>query len=350
MKGRTAGIAAVVIGLVLIALAFLRPGYDSVVRYPGEGEETARVYDGTMNTLLNPAALQDPTQPLFFTNLPVTIDRAVKTLSTADGNALLEDTQLLKGPDQNPLLPLSTTYYEIDRNSFFTVESDDPRVKPRSCGSNGEPEGCLAVTWPLGVEKKDYTGWSDDPAIPVTVAYVGEEEHAGRNTYKFQVTVSPSQIVDADTLSNFPPALPQAAFVGLAAQLGESGALDPALIGQLVAVVPQLGDPVPLAYTYATDVTYWVDPKTGILIDIDRHDVRQVALDVPGAGITPLTPVYDLNFRTSEASIQEAADDADSYNIPLLFADTILPVAGWVVGGLLIIGGLFWSMRRRTST
>ena len=53
------------------------------------------------------------------------------------------------------------------------------------------------------------------------------------------------------------------------------------MLAQLPAMLEQVpGDTVPLEYTYGFDKTYWIDPTTGVLIDI----MDQVRL----AGVTSI--------------------------------------------------------------
>lgn len=323
-------VVAIVIGALLIVAGvvvkwFVTP---ALAKYPADNE-TVRIYNGTLD-ILNREAFETLDLPnLFYQDVDATIERRVETLDATGDEALISDSQVLTAADGAVVLT-SESYYVIDRETMEHTSGSElatPDVLPRSG---------LVVTWPLHTEQRDYAGWSDDPAIQVDVVYEGDEERAGRDTYKFSVSIPPTKIVDEQTLAEFPESVPKAVLSLAGPLLG----LTPEAQEQLNAALPALPDEVPLSYTYQTEVEYWVDPTTGILIDIQRHDIRQVALEPAPDQIVPLLPVYDLMFTTSPESVEDASDDASFYGTLLSVGETIVPIATWVLGGLLVIGGI----------
>ena len=69
-----------------------------------------------------------------------------------------------------------------------------------------------------------------------------------------------------------------------------------------------------MSYTYEFSARYWVDPDTGVLIDINKNDVRKAIVSVPGLpiAIDPVV-VYNLNYSPTEESLADAVKDAEDY-------------------------------------
>jgi len=318
MKGNAAGWSLGGLGILLIAAA-------AIIRFvvlPAQAQlpddlDSQRIYEGSV-TVLNAEALNTgDLANLFLTDVPVTIDRRVKAVEVDGSDELVEDSQLMTAPDGSPILA-AKTLYTVDRKTMESV--------PDFSGNDVPDRTGLVIGWPIGTEDRDYVGWSDDPMQTVNLAFAGEEERVGIDTYKFTASSGPQKIVDQSMLANFPPALPQALIAQLAPALG----LPAELTGQLAELLPALPDPVPLSYTYEFEAEYWVDPATGVLVDIVKHDKRDVLLesDLLPAPV-PLATVYDLNYTPTQQSIDDAKADADDYggqlslfgtNIPLLLA------------------------------
>ncbi|MGI9610318.1 MAG: porin PorA family protein, partial [Acidimicrobiia bacterium] len=201
----------------------------------------------------------------------------------------------------------------------------------------------LVVGFPIDTEARDYTGWNGDPAQTVMLEYVGQEERQGRNTYVFTASEGPLPIVDAGTLAEFPPALPKAAVPALAPLLN----LPDEILGALDQRLPLLPEALPLNYTYEFSARYWVDPDTGVLIDVEKNDVRKAIVSVPGLPL-PIDPVvvYDLNYSATEESLADAVKDAEDYGGLLTLGRTTGPIGLWLVGLLLAGAGAFLLMRK----
>jgi hypothetical protein len=144
-------------------------------------------------------------------------------------------------------------------------------------------------------------------------------------------------------LDDLPSAVPQLALAALATNL--PGDRQAALL-QVLQVLP---DPVPLDYTYEATTTYWVEPTTGTVVDIQRQEIRNATVTGPDGSAVGQLPVYDVATQFSDASVatagREASDRRSSIN-------TVGTVAPWVLGTLgllaLLAGliGLLMSRRR----
>lgn len=335
-KTRGWGIGALVVGLVLLAggLVVLLVVFPSQAMFPDD-VDTTRTYDGELAVMLNAAALEsgDLTQ-LFVTDVPVTLSRHVQTTDVGgDNGAIVVEEATMTGPD-GPVAA-SRDVYAIDRVTMEHIAdfADNPEVIAR--------EG-LVIGWPIGTEATDYTGWNGDTLQTVAITFEGEEERAGLTTYRFHAASEPELIVDPVVLESFPAALPKPVLAQLATVLE----LPAGMAEQLGAMLEQMPDMVPLAYTYAFDKTYWIEPTSGVMVDIDVFESRAAVLPIPGADPVALTEVQQLSYVMSEASVADAVDDAEEATTMITLFGTVIPWSLIVVGGVLAIIGIWLLVRR----
>ena len=365
MKGvGLVGLLFLIVGLVAIAAAIvvkfvLLP---SQAQWP-EDVDSTRTYDGTLQVMLNPRALQDrDTDNLFVRDVPITNQRHVTTEEVKGQKAVVLEVATMIGPRGNELAR-TEKWYAIDRKTMNHLSMDavsDLDNKDKI----GQREG-LVIGFPIGTEKRAYEGWSDDYQKTVTVNYVREEKHAasGLNTYVFESQSGPQEILDPNLLANLPSALPKAMLVGLAQNMDLP--VPQEMKRPLGLVLQNLPDPVPLKYTYQYKTTYWVEPTTGVLIDYEKSEARQVALpkevlaqaaggvELPQEAQAKLTqlltalpdpislmPVFAQQYKMSDASIQDAAQDARDAKSQLDLFGTTVPLAAGIGGLVLALLGL----------
>jgi hypothetical protein len=333
--GKTKGIGWVilVLGVVFVVggLAVKFVVLPSQAKFPDDVDST-RNYEGQLGVMMNAAALETGDMAnLFLRDVPVTIARTVKTASVGgDDGAVVSDHALMSSP-AGPVAE-SLSIYAINRTTMDAIAdfSGDVRILPR--------EG-LVIGWPIGSEGRDYIGWNGDTQQATVLRYVGEEERGGLNTYKFHATEDPAVIVDPELLAQFPAAFPKDLLLSLAPLFG----LPDEMMAQLGPVLEAMPDPVPLTYTFAFDKTYWVEPNTGVLIDIDVLESRQVAIMVPGApDPILLTEVQNLTYVTTAASVQDAVNDANDGISQLNVFGVYVPAILILLGAIGIIGGIYY--------
>jgi Porin PorA len=332
------GVTALVVAFVLVAggLLIRLAIYPGQLQFPDDVDVT-RNYEGDLAVMMNPAALETgDLANLFLTDVPVTLARNVRTLEVGgDGDAIVLEAASMAGPTG----PLAATedVYAIDRKTMEAVEnfSDDDRVVSR--------QG-LVIGWPIDTEQQDYVGWNGDTLATVTLAYEGEEERGGIDTYRFTAAGEPALIVDPAMLATLPPALPKELLGQLGATLGLSDE-QAAQFGQLLEVMP---DPVPIAYTYGFDKTYWVEPTTGVLVDVDVSETRAAVIQAPDGSIVPLAAIQQLHYVNTDASVQDAVDDANGATSLMLMFGVVVPLGAIVLG--LVLGGIgIWLLRKRSD-
>jgi hypothetical protein len=327
MRARTAnvwGAALAVLGVLCLAAAAILVW----VVVPDRKElpadtDTIRQFDGTARMLLNPQALAaGDLAGALRTNVPVSAQRQVRVLATDGDMAEVSDVRSLSAGDGQPLGRTEATY-AVDRSSLQAAP-DAPAE-----WNVVDHEG-LTVTWPIGAEQRDYTGWVNETQTTTTLRYAREESKGGVQTYVYESESQAAPVKDEQVLETLPPALPKGVLTTLAGALP----MTPETRAQLAQVLPQLADQVSLGYTYQVVSTYWVEPTTGVVVDTQRQEVRSAGISLPDGTVAGSLPVYDVMTAFTQQSVQEAADDASGAKGSIdLFGRTlplILLIAGLV--------------------
>lgn len=341
----TLGLVLAVAGLVIMfAVA------PALEKLPTNTDVT-RHYQGTMPVTLNPQTFQ------FMRNLPIELTRHFAVVKTDGNTALVKETKTMTSMGRP--LELVINDYAIDRSTMLATTSYPSSW--RSAPGFFDRKG-IVLSWPIGTKKKDYTGWSDDYRSTVQLKFAGEVTHprSGRKTYLFTSVGGPAPIAKAEVQRmGLPTGLPKKQLMGLITQ----AKMDPTIVKmlpQLLAKIP--GDTVPLQYSYSYQGWYWIDPTTGILIDTKKHELRKVGLSDQVIGATPLAflpeaqkdalrvAVSDFTYTTTDASVKDAAKDAQDKGGTIRLYGTTLPLAGIIAGVvLLLVGGVLVARRPKTT-
>jgi hypothetical protein len=338
MRSKTIlGTVFTVLGVLLLAAAGVL--YWAVVPNKAQlssAHDTTRDYSGTAKVLINPSALAaGDRQRGVLTNAAVQATQAIKVLNTSGSVAQVSNTQSLTTSGQKVAATQST--YAVDRTSLEATGNhpSDWSVVPA--------QG-LTVSFPIGTKQQNYTGWVSDTHTTTQLKYVRQQGVNGINTYVFQANVPPTAIKDPQILKALPPSITG----NLLATIGSALPLPDQLKAQLGQLVTQLGtQPVPLKYTYAQTATYWVQPTTGEVVDVQQEEIRSAGLGLPG-GVSPSLPVYDVVTKGTPASVSSATSTASHDANQLSLYGTTLPLIFLIVGAvLLIIGILFLVLGRR---
>jgi uncharacterized membrane protein len=350
MSRKTLGGILVVIGLILIVagIVVMFVIVPSMKVWPDD-VDTTRTYDGSFAALLDPTTLQTNS----FDN--VNIIRHVKTEEVDGDYALVsEDLTMMAGETQ---LAHVLKYYALDRETMEAVTSGFPDEWREREGYWELREG-VVLSWPLDTGKEDYQGWSDDYGTQVPLVYQGEEEHNGINTYHYTAASEARPIHEyvINNILRLPPALPAETFMTVI----ENSALadSAALLRPIVEAYPEPA--IPLAYSYAYDADYWIEPQTGALLDTRKHEVRTVGLGEDFITSAPAlvqerlraaqVPVYDLTYAQNPDSVDDATNDAEDIISQLNLFGVYLPAIMMIAGVLIIIvGGYFFVSRAKTA-
>jgi hypothetical protein len=331
MRKRSA-VAALTIGLVLIVVSGL-------VRWVAAPRmavlpadlQTVRVYTGTAATLVNPTSLMGTTiGPGLLRDVAVTVRHSTKVVQTSGHAALVADERAVSIPGYT-VADLNYRF-GINRSSFQAAGAFPGAVAHRG----------LTINWPIGAGRHDYTGWVTDTQSSTRLRYVGEQSRGGIPTYVFRTLVAESPITDPQLLRLLPRSMSKSALMTLTPSLGLSR---DALL-KMSKVVDRLPDPVPLVYTYQLAATYWVAPASGVVVDTVQHEVRSVSF-VDGAATVPVTPVMDMTYHSSAATLAAAVNDAKDNAAAIRLVETTVPV-GLLIGGIVLaMAGLALALTKR---
>src|SRR5262245_8581673 len=283
-----------VLGWVLSALGVVFLAGAAVLYWvvvPGKAklpsdENDTRAYDGTAKVLVVPQALAAGDQArAILTNVPVKASQQVQVQSSTSDAAKVSDKRTVSTATGQTIGATSYTY-AVERKSL-EASTDHPS------DWNVVPHEGLTVSFPIGAKKQGYTGWVSDTQTTTPVTYSREEQRNGITTYVYTVDVKAAPIKSQQVLSGLPTALP----TNLLGSLATSLPIPDQLKTALAQALPKLPNPVPLAYTYASTATYWVEPTSGRVIDVQQEEIRQAGL----ANLTgvPGIPIYDVTTRTT---------------------------------------------------
>lgn len=205
---------------------------------------------------LDPATGEVPHFPVKITNITqVDADR-----STDDVVVFVTSTCVNQDVDDPPdcltdedprMISVSQSNFATDRHTAEAV--NDPRYVVTDPPVTG-----LVNKWPFNTEKKDYEIWDDLTASAVPAVYQGTSEIQGVEVYQFDATIADAPI--------------------------------------------DLGNDIDGIYNL--NESWWVDPRTGKIVDQQVHDVRTLA----DGGDTAL----DLTARYTADTVKTNVDDTKS--------------------------------------
>ena len=295
---------------------------------------TTRTYSGTAATLFNAAALTTPGAQVLLKNLPIKVGHTTKVLASKGKNALVEDAGSVSAAGST--VGGFDYRYAVNRTT----------MGPGSGYADVVKQSGVTFNWPIRTQKHDYPGWISDTQATTPLRFTGTAKRGGLSTYVFTAAYPAALVTDPATLKQLPAGLPKATLVALAGGLG----LGSSELGVLQQALPTLPDPVPFSYTYAMTATYWVQPDTGEVVDLQEREIRTLALKI-GTQLVPVTPVMDISYTSSPTQLTATAKDArhDANLVKLVYVT--LPVALGVAGAVLLILGLLGLvvLRRRNG-
>ncbi len=296
---------------------------------------TTRDFSGTANTLLNPQALESgDAGNALMANVPVTGQRTVRVLDTSGNNARVIDERTLVSGGQ-PVGSGSHTY-AVNRRSL------EPATGAPS-DWDVEPHQGLTVSFPIGAERRDYSGWVNDTQETTPIRFVREESRGGVNAFVYQSKVEPTPIRDQAVLSSLPTSLSRNTLQGIAPSLP----LSADEMGSLSQALPSLPEQVPVTYTYEGATIYWVEPTTGTVIDVARQEVRTGTIAGPGGAVLASMPVYNVDTRYTDDSVAAAGRYASDRRNALNTVGSTWPWVLGTLGTLALLAGLLGLLARR---
>lgn len=197
--------------------------------------------------------------------------------------------QYCLGEDDERTVTISADVFATDRRTAEAVENGD------YVGSEwGQKEG-LVNKWPFNAEKRDYEVWDGVLGRTVTATYEGSENIDGLTTYRYQYAID-----------------------------GEETEIAAGVDG-----------------TYSQEKVYWIDPRTGAIIDQTQDEERLTA-----DGATAL----DLQAEYTDETVQSNVDSAKDNARLLTLIGGWIPLGGGILGVLLLAAGAFLLVRGGSNT
>lgn len=191
-----------------------------------------------------------------------------------------------KDPEKR-LVSATTDVFATDRETALAIDQDQ---MDKYLPADAIPHEGLVNKWPFDSQKKDYPYWDDLLKQAVTAQYVGTESLEGLEVYVYEVKVEPTK-------------------------------------AEVVSGIQGL---------YSAEKTIKVDPITGAIVYQRNHDVRTM----PNGD-----PLIDLDVDFTDDQIKSSVDEAKDGDAQLRMIGVIVPIAGGILGVLLIAGGLFLVIR-----
>ena len=301
---RVTGLVLAVLGIVLVAAAILLPTYVSaqIVKFPLD-ESTTATLAGTGVTYFSQTKLTEKTGASVRATYTIKGDAAAGSSSTAVWN------QTASVQDVTNNLPVSTQTrrFAFDRRTAELVGC---------CGANVNGNkairqtGLAGAVFPIGTRKQAYQVFDTSLNRAVPFTYAGTASIDGIATYMFTENVAPTQVA---TITVPGP------FFGLKPK---------------TVKLPQM---------YQIHLTYWVDPRTGALLNVDEKE--KMTLRNPATGGT-VAVLFDGDLVATPDTVKAVVALDSSGRTELKLLDTIIPVAAGIAGAAALIAGIFLLVRK----
>ena len=295
---------------------------------------TLRVYTGTAAMVANPTYLTAvPMGPGILRDMPITVRHATRVLQTHGTQALVSDERAIDIPGYN--VADVTYWFDINRKTF-------ERAHYAGWREDAVPSQGVTFNWPMSSKPQDYRAWVPDTQQTVIAHYAGTVPRGGITTYKFTVNVPQARITDPQVLRILPASMTKQQLMKVTPSLE----LPMKRLLALNKLLSRLPDPVPLAYTYRSNSTFWVAPATGIVVDLRSHEVRTLNF-VDASRLVPINPVMNMTYSAPPGTLHAAVSDAKSGAHQLKLLRTTLPWSLLAVGVVLLVVGLVLAAPRK---
>lgn len=294
---------------------------------PADTDDTV-TYTGSLTTVDVAAVMRSDQNAVL--NLPITVKRTLKVLQTSGDKARVSDTATITSSKGTvpPSLARTQYFYAVDRSSLTAIPNFTDKPVTAAKG--------LVVSFPIGTEKKSYTGWVAEVGATASVKYQRQSELKGLTVYQFEGTFTHEMAAPPE---GAPSALPK----GQLAALAKALELPAAAQQQIAQALTSLPDPIPLTYGFTEGDTYSVEPDIGVIVDMTRNTRITVALE--GLPVPPV-PVLIVGIKYVPASVTAMADKAKDARSKAQLYGTWLPVGLGVVGLVCLVLAVPRARRR----
>jgi hypothetical protein len=280
---------------LLIVMAVVLPAYivGQVVKFPLSEYETATL-TGTGMSYFSATKVATVTGVDMRATYTIKGDPAAGSSSTAVWN---EFSYVYDTTNKQPV-QMMTRRFAFDRKSAELVNCCGANVNGNS---HIRQSGVVGYVFPMNTQPKTYQVFDTTLNKPVPFTYAGAATVGGIKTYKFVENVPPTKI-------GFSP---------------------------LSSTQPEY---------YQIRLTYWVDPDTGALLNVNED--QKVFLRDPATG-AQTTVLFGGDLQATPASVAQIVKlDSDGRN-KLSLLSTILPIVIGIIGAAALIAGILLARKTR---
>jgi hypothetical protein len=140
--------------------------------------------------------------------------------------------------------------------------------------------------------------------------------------------------------------LPKALPTALLGRISAAGLIPAADIAALGHAFPG-ATAIPVKYTYQAANTYWVDPNTGLVINVANNEVETGVIALPGGKLVPIFPILSDTYHASPASLTQAVNDAKSGSTTISTWGVTVPIICLCIGFVLVVAAVvLWLLGR----
>lgn len=217
--------------------------------------------------------------------------------------------------------------YVYDRTNHYAVQQMARRFAfdrktgelTMCCGANVngdssvQQRGLVGYVFPFGTKKQTYQVFDITLNKPVPFPYAGTADVRGITTYKFTEDIAPTQVATQTVPGS--------------------------LVGMSAASVT-------LPEYYEIHLTYYVDPVTGALVNVQEH--QTMSLRNPSTGAQALL-LFDADLKVTPASLTTIVKLDTDGRSKLNLLNVVLPLALGIAGVIALVAGLILGRRRRPT-
>jgi DUF3068 family protein len=217
--------------------------------------------------------------------------------------------------------------YVYDRTNHYAVQQMARRFAfdrktgelTMCCGANVNGDssvlqrGLVGYVFPFGTKKQTYQVFDITLNKPVPFPYAGTADVRGITTYKFTEDIAPTQVATQTVPGS--------------------------LVGMSAASVT-------LPEYYEIHLTYYVDPVTGALVNVQEHQTMSLRNRSTGAQALLL---FDADLKVTPASLTTIVKLDTDGRSKLNLLKVVLPLALGIAGVIALVAGLILGRRRRPT-
>ena len=295
---RNVGLVLAGLGAFLIVLAVVLPTWivGQVVKFPLNEYETATLAASNAS-YFSVTSLGEKTGVTMEATYTIKGDGAAGTSSTA----VWDEYSYVYDQTNHQAVQEMTRRFAFDRKTGQLVMCCGANV---SGDSSVQQRGLVGYVFPIGTKKQTYQVFDTTLNKPVPFPYAGTADVRGITTYKFTEDIAPTQVATQEVPGS--------------------------LVGMSAASVT-------LPEYYEIHLTYYVDPVTGALINVQEH--QTMSLRNPSTGAQALL-LFDADLKVTPSSLTTIVKLDTDGRSKLTLLKVILPLALGIVGIIALVAGL----------